>query len=164
MSANPQSQTAHTFGISTWSKILHPQDEPWYAAIKEEDPGHTFTEGNNVPPFSWFGARFDYEPMLVMAAGIQLAGPHLTPETFAKGLQSAAWPNPFTQHWPGKVTVSPGDHSYVEDAAAIWFDNASHSEYSAGDGAFCYVQNGVRRRLGQWPRNDGLFTRPCERY
>lgn len=164
MSANPKSQTAHTFGISTWSKILHPQDEPWYAAIKEEDPGHTFTEGNNVPPFSYFGARFDYEPMLVMAAGIQMAGPRLTPETFAKGLQSAAWPNPFTQHWPGKVTVSPGNHSYVEDAAAIWFDNAGRSEYSAGDGSFCYVQNGVRRRLGQWPRNDGLFARPCERY
>jgi hypothetical protein len=161
----PKSQSSHMFGISTWSKFVHVQDEPWYAAIKEMDPGHTFTEGNNVPPFSYAGARYDYEPMLVMAAGIQMAGPHLTPETFAKGLQSAAWPNPFTPHWPGKVTVSPGSHSYVDDAAAIWWDDSSRSEYSTGgSGMFCYVENGVRRRLGAWPRNDGLFVRPCQRF
>jgi hypothetical protein len=163
-SAYPKSQTAHTFGISTWNKFVHPQDEPWYAAIKEMDPGHTFTEDNNVPPFSYYGARYDYHAMLMMAAGIQMAGPHLTAATFAKGLQSAAWPNPPTVKWPGKVTVSPGTHSYMEDAAAIWFDNTSHSEYSSGDGAFCYVENGRRRRLGHWPANDGLFQAPCQRF
>ena len=51
----------------------------------------------------------------------------------------------------------------MEDAA-IWFDNASRSDYSNGNGSFCYVQNGVRRRLGQWPANDGLFARPCQRF
>lgn len=164
MSGLPKSQTAHTFGISTWNKFVHPQDEPWWAAIKEVEPGHTFTEGNNPPPFSYYGARFDYHAMLVMAAGIQMAGPNLTAETFAKGLQSAAWPNPPTEKWPGKVTVSPGTHSYMEDAAAIWFDNTSRSEYSNGNGAFCYVQNGVRRRLGRWPADDGLFRAPCQRF
>ena len=164
ISAVPASQAAHTFGISTWNKFVRVQDEPWYAAIKEIDPGHTFREGNNVPPFSYFGARFDYHPLLVMAAGIQMAGPNLTPETFAKGLQTARWPNPPTEKWPGKVTVSPGTHSYMEDAAAIWWGPENRSEYSTGGGAFCYVDNGVRRRLGKWPAADGLFTRPCRRF
>jgi hypothetical protein len=161
----PKSQSTHMFGISTWNKVLHPQDEPWYAAIKEMDPQHTFTEDNNAPPFSYEGAKYDYEPLLMMAAGIQMAGPHLTAESFAKGLQSAAWPNPPTEHWPGKVTVSPGTHSYMEDATAIWWDETNRSEYSiGGNGMFCYVENGRRRRLGQWPANDGLFVRPCRRF
>lgn len=155
----PKSQAVHTFGISTWNKFVRVPDEPWYAALKEIDPNYQFC----CPPFGYFGARYDYHAMLMMAAGIQLAGPNLTPETFAKGLQSANWPNPPTPKWPGKVTVSPGTHSYMEDAAAIWFDQANTSEYS-GSGAFCYVQNGTRRRLGRWPANDGLFQRPCLRY
>lgn len=154
----PKSQAIHTFGISTWNKFVHVVDEPWYAALKEIDPNYQFC----CPPFGYFGARFDYHAMLMMAAGIQLAGPNLTPESFAKGLQSASWPNPPTEKYPGKVTVSPGTHSYIEDAAAIWFDPANTSEYS-GSGAFCYVQNGLRRKLGQWPAQDGLFTR-CQRY
>jgi hypothetical protein len=53
----------------------------------------------------------------------------------------------------------------MEDAAAIGWDDASRSEYSTGgSGMFCYVENGKRRRLGQWPANDGLFTRPCRRF
>lgn len=155
----PKSQALHTFGISTWNKFVRVQDEPWYAALKEIDPNYQF----NAPPFGYYGARFDYHAMLMMAAGIQLAGPNLTPETFAKGLQSAAWPNPPTEKFPGKVTVREGTHSYMEDAAAIWFDPANTSEYS-GSGAFCYVQNGSRRNLGRWPANDGLFQRPCQRY
>ncbi len=155
----PKSQAIHTFGISTWNKFVHVQDEPWYAALKEIDPSYQF----NAPPFGYYGARFDYHAMLMMAAGIQLAGPNLTAQTFAKGLQSAAWPNPPTEKWPGKVTVSPGTHSYMEDATAIWFDQANTSEYS-GSGAFCYVQNGTRRKLGAWPADDGLFQRPCRRY
>lgn len=155
----PKSQAVHTFGISTWNKFVAVADEPWYAALKEVDPNYQFC----CPPFGYFGARYDYHAMLMMAAGIQMAGPNLTPETFAKGLQSAAWPNPPTPKNPGKVTVGPGTHSYMEDAAAIWFDPANVSEYS-GSGAFCYVQNGLRRRLGQWPATDGLFARPCQRY
>lgn len=155
----PKSQAAHTFGISTWNKFVRVADEPWYAALKEIDPNYRFC----CPPFGYYGARFDYHAMLVMAAGIQMAGPNLTPESFARGLQTARWPNPPTEKWPGKVTVSEGTHSYMEDAAAIWFDNSAASEYS-GRGAFCYVENGARRRVGQWPAQDGLFSQPCRRF
>lgn len=155
----PKSQAVHTFGISTWNKIVRVADEPWDDALKEIDPDYQY----QYPPFSYYGARFDYHPMLVMAAGIQMAGPNLTPETFARGLQTAAWPNPPTEKHPGKVTVSTGTHSYMEDAAVIWFDPANTSEYS-GSGAFCYVDNGARRRLGGYPTRTGLFERPCQRY
>lgn len=155
----PKAQAAHTFGISTWNKFVRVADEPWYAALKEIDPDYEFC----CPPFGYFGARFDYHAMLVMAAGIQMAGPNLTPESFARGLQTAAWPNPPTEKHPGKVTVREGTHSYIEDAAVIWYDPSNTSEYS-GAGAFCYVDNGARRRLGGYPVRDGLFERPCQRY
>lgn len=155
----PKSQAVHTFGISTWNKFVRVADEPWYAALKEVDPNYQFC----CPPFGYAGARYDYHAMLMMAAGIQMAGPNLTPETFAKGLQTAAWPNPPTEKHPGKVTVSNGTHSYMEDAAVIWFDPSNTSEYS-GSGAFCYVDNGARRRLGAYPSRSGLFEPPCQRY
>jgi len=159
IAATPKRQALHTFGVSTWNKFVKVADEPWYAALKETEPNYQFC----CPPFGYYGVRYDYHAMLMMAAGIQMAGPNLTPESFAKGLQNASWPNPPTEKWPGKVTVSPGTHSYMEDATAIWWDNSNVSEYS-GAGAFCYVENGRRRQLGRWPADDMLFKRPCQRF
>lgn len=160
MDQQPRSQTVHTFGISTWNKGVRVADEFWYQAIKEVDPAFDFP----YKPFTYFGARHDYTQLLMLAAGIQMAGPNLTPETFAQGLQRAQWPNPAHSNEPGKVTIGPGTHSYMEDAAVIWWHPTNGSEEYGTSGGFCYVDNGARRRLGEYPKGaPGLFGE-CLRY
>jgi len=156
----PPSQSSHAFGVSTWNKFLRVADEPWYQAVNEVDPGHVY----QYAPGDYFGTNFEYRPLQVLAAGIQMAGPNLTPETFAAGLQKAKWPNPNHPSMAGRVTVSPGTHSYMEDAAAIWWDPSGNSPEYGTSGNFCYVENGKRRSFGKYPRDTGLFQRPCQRF
>lgn len=160
-SSLPTDQSSHTFGVSTWNRFQRVADEPWYQAMNEVDPGHVYM----YAPGDYFGTNFDYRSLQVLAAGIQLAGPNLTPANFAAGLQRAKWPNPSDRSTPGKVTVAPGTHSYMEDSAVIWWDpTGGNSEYG-GDGQFCYVDGGKRFRFGSYPKGaPGLFTRPCQRF
>jgi hypothetical protein len=159
--AQPKGQSAHTYGISVWNKPVRVADEFWYQAVQEIAPGFDFP----FKPFSYFGARNVYAGMMMLAAGIQMAGPHLTPESFAAGLQRAKWGNPPHRNNPGKVTVSPGTHSYIEDAAIIWWDPTLASDEYGTNGGFCYIDHGKRRRLGGYGKGDpGLFTTACGRY
>jgi hypothetical protein len=159
--SQPSDQTIHTFGISAWNKRVHLADEFWYQAVEEIAPGFDFP----YKPFTYYGARNVYAGLLMLAAGIQMAGPHLTPESFAAGLQRAKWANPPHRNNPGRVTVSPGTHSYMEDATIIWWNpSQSDPEYATQSG-FCYIDAGKRRRLGGYGKGDpGLFNQPCGRY
>ncbi|MDQ1437150.1 MAG: hypothetical protein QOK43_779 [Acidimicrobiaceae bacterium] len=161
ISAQPQTQTAHTFGISTRNKQqAQVEDEFWWQAVNEIQPGFVWP----YAPGTYFGARWDYMAMLVLFSGLQLAGPHLNPESFAAGMMRAKWPNPPHKNMPGKVTVSPGTHSFMEDAAIIWWSPSFTSEDYGQQGGFCYIDGGKRRRLGQYGKGDpGLFTTPCGR-
>lgn len=159
--AQPKEQAAHTYGVSVWNKPGRVADEFWYQAVQEMLPGYDF----EYKPFTYYGARNVYAGLLMLAAGVQLAGPHLTPASFAAGLQRAKWANPPHKNNPGKVTVAPGNHSYIEDAAVIWWDSTLNSEEYATNGGFCYVDRGQRRRLGGYRAGDpGLFEGPCGRY
>src|SRR5437868_1214001 len=60
-----------------------------------------------LPILEYSGWNLAYRGVLMMAAGLQMAGPHLTPETFAAGLQKTVFPNPDTPLEEGKVTVRP---------------------------------------------------------
>jgi len=102
---------------------------------------------------------------MMLSAGIQLAGPHLTPESFAAGLQRAHFANPPHRSNPGKVTVGPGNHSYLEDATIIWWNPSQDDADYATQGGFCYIDAGARRRLGGYGTGDpGLFAQSCGRY
>lgn len=161
-SQQPRDQVEHVFGISTYNKFNRTENEPWYRAIIEVDPTYQFTYG----PASYAGARYDYHALLMIAAGIQMAGPNLTPETFAKGLQQTTFPNPDNRFHEGKVTVSPTSHSYLADATTIRWSSAQTSEYTGG-GGWCYVDNGVRRNVGAYPPDENakiVPTAACERY
>lgn len=161
INSQPVSQTAHMFGITVRNKTMRQvEDEFFYRAVQETAPQVVW----DYAPNTYYGARWNYYMMLVLFSGIQLAGPHLTPESFAAGLMRAKWPNPPHKNTPGKVTVSPGTHSYMEDASIIWWSPTEASEDYATRGGFCYVDGGKRRRLGQYtPGDPGLFTGPCGR-
>ena len=152
-------QIENSFGLQWWSKQLIPQDSPWYWAILDGDPNAEFANF-----YDYYDARWLYNSLLVLASGIQMAGPELTPENFARGLQAARFPNPNpgqAPYWQGTVGFN-GDHTFVNDAALVWFDKNAPSSWDSVPGAVCYAKRGVRYSLGSWPSdNAGLFTGPC---
>jgi hypothetical protein len=151
-------QLPHTLGLTMIPRQIKLTDAPsWYAG-KEGDP--KFNDGGQ-----WQGAVRNemYRALLVLASGIQMAGPHLTPQTFAAALQRTVFPNPehFTQ--PGKVSFI-GDHGMTEDTAEWWFDPTATSPYGDdGPGSLCYVAGGARHKINDYPMGDAPFySLPCD--
>jgi hypothetical protein len=93
------------------------------------------------------GDAVQYRAMLVLASGLQLAGPTLTPETFEAGLSTTAFPNPGAGRAPlyqAFVGFDDRDHAMLDDVAlARW-----------RSGRFCLVGGGSRWTFGDLPRND----------
>jgi Periplasmic binding protein len=159
MADQPPDEALHTFGISVRNKQqLHVADEFFYQAVEEVAPGFVWP----YAPNTYYGARYDYTQLLMLASGIQMAGPHLTPESFAAGLMRTQFANPPDSHFPGRVDVGPGNHSFMDDAAVIWWNpNLQSADYQT-NGGFCYLDHGKRFRLGQYPKGDpGLFGADC---
>jgi hypothetical protein len=150
---------AATFGISVLPMQRRTEDHPSEWAIREVNPGYT-------PPASVYLSLQDqqYQSLLLIASGIQMAGPHLTPESFAAGLQNARFPNPEHRIMAGKVGFSGKSHSMTLDAAEIWWSRAAQApQADDGAGAWCYVDHGARHAAGTWPTGSaGLFSQPCD--
>jgi hypothetical protein len=112
------------------------------------------------------GRDYEYRNLLLIASGIQMAGPGLTPETFQAGLQRALFPNPDTGIMAGHVGFNGGSHAMTIDAAEYWWSNADRGplpDESSG-GAWCYVDHGRRHSLSNpWPiGGDPFFNQPCD--
>jgi hypothetical protein len=141
-----QKEWAHAFGISSLSVPVpvsrgdaHRLYAWWYGAGK--DPPAPTTAGVVLPPLELL---FD---------GIQLAGPHLTPDTFRAGLfrsppSGGGVTSPLAAYGyqgaaPLPAYAVPADHTY------IWYDAAakgSDEEGQAGSGLIRYVDGGRRYR------------------
>jgi len=103
---------------------------------------------------------------LVIASGIQMAGPDLNPTTFRDGLRRTHFPNPQTSIRAGDVGYPSDGYSETDDAAEWWFSTTAigpFSDSSSHPGTVCYVDGGLRRRIGQYPHNapDPFFSGPC---
>jgi len=156
---NEKTQMVHSFGPQWWNKQLPFEESPWWWALRDADPDFKF----GYAPFDFYAARQLWGSISLLAAGIQLAGPELTPQTFAAGLQKAQWPNPNygkAPYWQADVGFG-GSHSFIRDAALVWGSTAP-SNWGNIAGAYCYARQGVRYRFGSWPRdNAGLYEQPC---
>jgi hypothetical protein len=140
-------QSGHVMGLTFRPRMVKVEDSPFWHAIKEVDPG-----ASPITDFAavWSAENF-YRTMLLLASGIQMAGPKLTPESFQAGLQSRPFPNPESPINAGHVGFQNGSHTMTLDAAEWYFDPAGISPYP-GDtgGTICYIDGGKRRRPGQW--------------
>lgn len=105
-----------------------------------------------------------YRVVAMIAAAIQEAGPDLTPESFAAGLESARFPNVEAGRAPyfqANVGFGSGNHTLVQDAALGWYRQfkPDAAQYDAGV-RLCFLKDG--RRYGydnQFPDSDkGLFA------
>ncbi len=144
-----------SFGLSWWSKQVAPHDSPWYWALREGG-----SEGENL-----YQARWYYNSMLMLASGIQLAGPDLNPTTFAEGLMRARFPNPLAgdaPYWQGRVGFGPNDHTAVNDAAIAWLTRSERSPWDNQPGTTCHALRGQRYQTGDFPSGyAGLYGSPC---
>ena len=160
LSGGPSDQAGHALGVLFRNKLLPGEDMPFYTAIKEVDPGHD-VGGANGGRYYALAAR--YSSLLLLASGIQLAGPHLTPETFQAGLQRARFANPGAggpPYFQGRVGFEGGRHTMLSDGTMWWYDPNRQSNVfpdSQTPGAVCYIDHGRRYGLGAWPSDVKAF-------
>ncbi|MDQ1444186.1 MAG: hypothetical protein QOI20_650 [Acidimicrobiaceae bacterium] len=148
----PSAQHAGLFGAFTPNKLLAPADVPALWAYREDHPDDTAPDPsadrrNLAMSFGW---TQEYRALLLLASGIQLAGPKLTPETFAQGLQRARFPNPGAgtgPYYQARVGFGPGDYTMSSGSAVVWWADSAPAYGSQGvtrQGGWCYVQKGAR--------------------
>jgi hypothetical protein len=156
----PTEQQGHVIGIGYNNEFLDPSNEFWYRAVKEVDAAQSYSQrSQNVY------AYYRYEELMMLASGIQQAGPNLTAQSFQQGLYDTQFSNvghgarPFFQ---AAVGFGPGDHSFFDDAAAIWFSTAdtSYTGDQGQNGTYCYSHGGDRSQ--DWLRPSPVFyQQPC---
>jgi hypothetical protein len=159
---DPPAETSGAFGVGTWNKQPQLSAEPWVQAAMAAGGDSTVQTMPNGRGF--------YQEMLMLASGIQMAGPKLTPEAFAEGLHTTTFPNPGAGTAPsyqGTVGFEGGDPIMVNDYTAFWLDSrTTGQEVSSSTGvneskAFCAVELGRRWADDNWPRVDGYYTGTC---
>jgi len=152
----PPDQAQHMIGLSFNNKYLPSPQMPWYSAMRQGDPNASIPAGTT-------GYQVDnfYEALLLVASGIQMAGPHLTPATFQAGLQRVQFPDPGVgapPYYQSGVGYASGSHAMKTDAGMVWFDNAQPgTEHPQSTGAICWVRHGERHGLDGWRRQQPAF-------
>jgi hypothetical protein len=87
--------------------------------------------------------------LLLLASGIQMAGPHLTPATFQHALQTTTFPNSYSPLVEGAVGFEGGSFAMTVDAEAMWWSQSAVGPYAGqGAGTWCYA--GGRHRISEW--------------
>lgn len=141
---NP-AQWRSAFGLSFYELPREPeQTDTWraYHSIDpDNDPHEATAEG--------------FYPLLQYVNGIQLAGPRLTPESFAAGLFALPRraPDPV---WSLGGGYRPGDYTYSDYASELWWDPSATDPISGQPGAYRYTRGGARFTHGEVPREEPL--------
>jgi hypothetical protein len=159
--------SAAAFGVGGFNKLTPLEQEPWfqaYLAVAGRAPTARSMYDN--------GNAF-YHELLLLASGVQMAGPNLTPESFAKALHATAFPNPGAGGPPfyqGFVGFRDAGITMMSDFAGYWFApdityaemqrEALSQDYDIWQ-AFCWVKLGRRYDDTTWPSTDDFQTRAC---
>jgi Periplasmic binding protein len=150
-------QWSHGFGIAL-IPARGPRDESDAWKIYEWAYG-------NEPPNNTVSVL--EAPLRLVFSGIHLAGPDLSPETFADGMHRA----PVGGGGPTVAQFSMGEHGVwpdfdwggADDAAILWWDPTATGEDEVGaegTGMYRYANGGERYTIGEFPDSPeeaGLF-------
>jgi hypothetical protein len=156
----PAAANAATFGVGVQNRLFPPAQEPWYesyVATGADPSGQGFPGVNGL-----------YHELLILASGIQAAGPHLTAQTFAAALTATQFPNPGADAAPSyqaRVGFSAGDVEMQDDFTEYWLNSADSGPavYTAEEPQddpwqlYCYVASGARHD-DTWPAQDGFYA------
>ena len=160
----PREQRAHVFGLTPDHRRItflggntpRHDEHYWFTAMREAD-------GDVTPEHS--SLYETYAQLLVLASGIQWAGPELTPESFGAALAGLRFANPDVGRspwWQPAVGFGPDDHGFNSDFALIWWRNEPaemESVQTGPKGELCYVADGLRFTAATMPASadDSLF-------
>jgi hypothetical protein len=125
---NAPDQWTRAFGSSPSAAPQRPETSAAYAAYRSVRPdGEPSDELQRV-----------YDRLMILAIGIQMAGPELTPENFEAGLM--AWPGGTGQS--GRWDFSAGHYTPITDLREMWWDPTRLSPFNGQLGT--YVDAGQR--------------------
>jgi hypothetical protein len=151
----PSDQWDHAFGFDYQNKLVAAPNNPWYWAVMQEDPTYSWP----YSPLS-FGGWYLYEMELMLASGLQMAGPHLTPDTFQAGLWNTHFPNPPSAYFEGTVGLNK-DHTFIKDRALVWYSSSGSGPWGQ-QGVWCYITHGRRYTDATVPGGYPYFSGSCE--
>jgi hypothetical protein len=139
-----QDEWSHAFGISALGKLEPLRGSFGYQAyksVRKDEPALI--------------VDLLYYSFYVLAIGVHMAGPNLTPETFEKGMFSYPGGSGIAGRWK----FGPGDYTPMEDAREIWWDPDAISIQNGEPGA--YRGTSDKRYAGdEWPREQApVFKR-----
>jgi hypothetical protein len=135
-----QDQWSHAFGISYLGAYQPLRASYGYNAYKAMQPGNEPAQIVDII----------YYQMYMLALGIELAGPNLTPQSFERGMFSYPGGNGPAGHWG----FGPTQYTPTQDAREIYWDRNKVSVQNNKAGAYIEVEPGKRYRSGQWPTGD----------
>lgn len=136
-----QEQWRHAFGISQLGPQTDSRATYGYQAYKAIRPG-------DEPSIT---VDLLYYQLYQIALGLQLAGPDLTPETYAQGM----FLYPGGTGMAGTWRFAPGDYTAQDDGVAIWWDAEGISPYNGKPGR--YIQASPRGTADALPPDDPTF-------
>lgn len=128
------------FGISFAGPTQPTQSGMGYRAFKAVRPKETPS----------IAADLIYSNLLLMAIGIQMAGPTLNPQTFQAGM----FKYPAAYGAFGTWDFGPNDYTASSDAREIWWNSNARSIQNGEMGAWVDAEPGKRYPLGKFPPGD----------
>jgi hypothetical protein len=135
----PTQQLRQTFGMSGWELPRPFTETTCYRTYKTIDPAGAPNE--NFCRLNWMSIEH-------IVNAIQEAGPDLNPETFQRGLYSMPL-REAREPWAIGGGYGPGDHSFVDDLAEIWWDPVAPDPAGGEPGTWRHTQEGRRWRPGE---------------
>ncbi len=143
-----QEQWTRAFGLTALDMQLPFAETDCYRAYRSIDPA-----GEPREPI----CEFVYPGLQMTVAAIQQAGPRLTPEAFRTGLFNIGYRFYTDKIWAIGGGFGPDDYTYTDNVAEIWWDaTATDPKDGQSTGAYRYVRDGKRYRLGELPTEDPL--------
>lgn len=141
---------------TTWNRAWGISTLPVLEPLSGDDAARVWraAERSGNPPYT--AAVGDWSYYQMVAEGLHLAGPNLTPETFEQGMFR-------TSHQgvgPGRVGLSFGssNHGWIDDVKEIYWSKTATSNLDGRPGAYGVMNEGARYTLDSIP--DTEFTRP----
>ena len=134
-----QEQWSHAFGVSFLASFAPVQSGIGYSAyksIRDDEPA--------------FAVETIYAQMYMLALGIHMAGPNLTPQSYEQGM--FAYPGgsgPF-----GTWGFDADSYTPTQDFRVIWYDPDAVSPQNSKRGAYIEAYDGRRFKTGELPSSN----------
>jgi hypothetical protein len=155
-----QTALSHAFVWTNVPLVGSPLDQPCAQALRSVD--------SSYPSIDLGFTCLMYNDLRQLFTGIQVAGPHLDPQSIDTGFHAIPG-NPSSNPQVPACYYAEGDYTCVKDAVAEWYDPNGTIQGYSGRGCWRDPLGGQRFRAWTWPggnvdqqRNPG--SDPCNGY